>query len=117
MEASRITRRALLATAASLSAAAATTDPPEYWTLAQAAAALQRRAISSEELTGLCLARIKKLDAKLNAFITVTEEAALAQARTCDRTRRTGPLHGIPIALKDNIDTAGIRTTAAARSS
>jgi aspartyl-tRNA(Asn)/glutamyl-tRNA(Gln) amidotransferase subunit A len=85
--------------------------------LTQAAGALARREISSEELTRLCLDRIKKLDANLNTFITLTEESALAQARACDRNRPprrepVNPLYGVPIALKDNIDTAGIRTTA-----
>jgi aspartyl-tRNA(Asn)/glutamyl-tRNA(Gln) amidotransferase subunit A len=94
--------------------------PPERWTLTQAAAALHKRVISSQELTKLCLARVAKLDRALNSFITVTEEAALAQARACDEQRvRHGsplsPLHGIPIALKDNIDTAGVRTTAASQ--
>lgn len=114
-------RRALLigAAASSLPLAASSRDAasPEYWTLAQAADAFARRDISSEELTKFCLARIKKLDQKLNAFITLTEESALAQARACDkgRPRRSqpeSPLYGIPIALKDNIDTAGVRTTA-----
>ena len=53
----------------------------------------------------------------MNAYITITREQALAAAREmADEQRRgkwRGPLHGIPIALKDNIDTAGIRTTAA----
>jgi aspartyl-tRNA(Asn)/glutamyl-tRNA(Gln) amidotransferase subunit A len=94
--------------------------PPEYWTLTQAAAALRNRVISSQELTKLCLARIAKLDPELNSFITVTPEAALAQARACDEQRvssasQLSPLHGIPIALKDNIDTAGVRTTAASQ--
>jgi aspartyl-tRNA(Asn)/glutamyl-tRNA(Gln) amidotransferase subunit A len=110
----RISRRALLGSAGLL-AAAAPGSSPEYWTLAQAAAAMQRRTISSEELTKLCFTRIRKIDPKLNSFITLTEESALAQARECDRTRSRNPLHGIPIALKDNIDTAGIRTTAASR--
>ncbi|HZQ53507.1 MAG TPA: amidase [Bryobacteraceae bacterium] len=88
---------------------------PEFWTLAQAAAALRRRKISSVELTQLCLARMKKYDPALNSFITVTEEAALAQARECDRRPGPSPLYGIPIALKDNIDTAGVRTTGASR--
>jgi aspartyl-tRNA(Asn)/glutamyl-tRNA(Gln) amidotransferase subunit A len=117
-------RRAWLAgtsaSAARLHAAAKSGGPPEFWTLTQAAAALARRTISSEELTKLCLARIKKLDVKINSFITVTDDTALAQARACDeqrarRAKALGPLHGIPIALKDNIDTAGIRTTAASR--
>jgi aspartyl-tRNA(Asn)/glutamyl-tRNA(Gln) amidotransferase subunit A len=119
-----ISRRALLAgtslSAARLLAAANLSNSPEFWTLTQAAAALQRRSISSEELTKLCLARIQKLDSKLNSFVTVTEGAALAQARACDEKRSRapkslGPLFGVPIALKDNIDTAGIRTTAASQ--
>ena len=93
---------------------------PEYWSVAQAAAALHRRSISSEELTKLCFARIQRVDPALNSFITLTEEAALASARACDRERARSkqnfnPLFGVPIALKDNIDTAGVRTTAASR--
>jgi aspartyl-tRNA(Asn)/glutamyl-tRNA(Gln) amidotransferase subunit A len=119
-----ISRRALLAgagsSAARLLSATAPGESPEFWSLAQAAAALHRRTISSEELTRLCLARIRKLDPKLNSFITVTEDTAMAEARACDRSRASrskilSPLYGIPIALKDNIDTAGIRTTAASR--
>jgi aspartyl-tRNA(Asn)/glutamyl-tRNA(Gln) amidotransferase subunit A len=70
-------------------------------------------------LTRLCLTRISKLDRPLNAFITLEQESAIQQAQECDRQRRAGRvtshLHGIPIALKDNIDTAGVRTTAAAQ--
>ena len=113
-----MSRRALLAgsSAAASMLTAAANEPPEFWTLAQAASALRRRAISSEELTKHCLARIRRLDPRVNSFITVTEEIALDQARASDRSRsRRGPLDGIPIALKDNIDTAAIRTTAASR--
>lgn len=92
------------------------TDPPD-WTLNEAAEALAKRTVSSEELTKLCLARINKLEPALNAVITLQEETALMQARECDRQRaanRAGSLlYGIPIALKDNIDTAGVLTTAA----
>ena len=74
-------------------------------------------ALSPVELTSDCLARIEKLNPTLNAFITVTAEAALPQAREAEREIRQGnwrgKLHGIPIGLKDLIDTAGIRTTAA----
>jgi aspartyl-tRNA(Asn)/glutamyl-tRNA(Gln) amidotransferase subunit A len=119
-----VSRRALLsgtsASIAGLLAASSVNSSPEFWTLTQAAAALQRRTISSEELTKACLLRIRRLDPKINSFITVTEDLALAQARECDRQRAKGhqglsPLHGVPIALKDNIDTAGIRTTAASQ--
>src|SRR6185369_15746676 len=69
------------------------------------------------ELTQACLARIEKLDPQLNAFITVTAESALEEARAAkaeiERGAWKGPLHGIPIALKDIVDVAGVRTTAA----
>lgn len=78
---------------------------------------LQRRKASSIDLTKACLERIDKFDAALNAFITVTPDRALATAREMDSEQRRGkwrgPLHGIPVALKDNIDSRGIRTTAA----
>src|SRR5258705_2872197 len=75
---------------------------------------LQARKISPVELTTACLARIELLNPALNAFITVTGEQALADARAAEseiaRGRRRGPLHGIPIALKDLFDTAGVPT-------
>jgi aspartyl-tRNA(Asn)/glutamyl-tRNA(Gln) amidotransferase subunit A len=86
-------------------------------TLKQASELVRRRDVSSVELTEACLARIERHDRAINAFITVTREPAMAAARAADeeirRGRRRGPLCGIPIALKDNIDTAGIKTTAA----
>lgn len=86
-------------------------------TLRQASDLLRKKSVSSVELTGACLTRIDQYQEMLNAFITVVPEKALEQARTLDaelkRGKWRGPLHGIPIALKDNIDTAGIRTTAA----
>jgi aspartyl-tRNA(Asn)/glutamyl-tRNA(Gln) amidotransferase subunit A len=70
----------------------------------------------SEKLTEECLAKINELNPKLNAFITITADAALAQARKADQEiaagRRLGPLHGIPISLKDLIDQKGVRTSA-----
>jgi aspartyl-tRNA(Asn)/glutamyl-tRNA(Gln) amidotransferase subunit A len=115
MNSEKLTRRTLLAGATVVAAtrAKATATDPLDWTLNEAADALAKRTISSEELTKLCLARIHKLDPKLNAFITLEEQSALEQARECDRHRKAGRLYGIPIALKDNIDTAGVRTTAA----
>jgi len=85
--------------------------------LASASDLLRKKAASPVELTQACLGRIEKYNASLNAFITVRGEQALAEARTIEdelrRGRPRGPLHGIPIALKDNIDTAGVRTTGA----
>jgi len=86
-------------------------------TLRQASELLRTKAASSVDLTRACLARIEKYQPLLNAFITVTREQALAEAQMRDAELRQGkprgPFHGIPIALKDNIDTAGVRTTGA----
>jgi Asp-tRNA(Asn)/Glu-tRNA(Gln) amidotransferase A subunit family amidase len=86
-------------------------------TLKEASELLRRKAASPVELTQACLKRIDTYNSVLNAFITVTSEQALEAARAMEAEQRRGkwrgPLHGIPITLKDNIDTAGIRTTAA----
>lgn len=78
---------------------------------------LRKGAVSPVELTKDCLERIEKLNPSLNAFITITAETAIEEARQAESEIRggnwRGPLHGIPLALKDLIDTAGIRTTAA----
>jgi aspartyl-tRNA(Asn)/glutamyl-tRNA(Gln) amidotransferase subunit A len=102
-----------------LGARAAADQKPDEVTalsLADAGDLLQARKVSPVELTNACLARIERLNPVLNAFITVTAEQALADARAAEseiaRGRRRGPLHGIPIALKDLFDTAGVRTTA-----
>ena len=80
-------------------------------------AMLRHKAVSPVELVRAFLARIERLNPALNAFITVTAEPALQQARRAEteiqRGHWRGPLHGIPLALKDLIDTAGTRTTAA----
>jgi aspartyl-tRNA(Asn)/glutamyl-tRNA(Gln) amidotransferase subunit A len=86
-------------------------------TIRQLGRELRDRTISPVELTRDCLLRIEKLNPKLNAFITVLAESALEDARRAEqeiqRGNYRGALHGIPIGLKDIIDTAGIRTTAA----
>jgi aspartyl-tRNA(Asn)/glutamyl-tRNA(Gln) amidotransferase subunit A len=90
---------------------------PTLETIVALAPRLRRREISPVEVTRACLDRIEKLNPALNAFITVTAESALAEAWAAEieisRGEWRGPLHGIPIALKDLIDTAGTRTTAA----
>jgi aspartyl-tRNA(Asn)/glutamyl-tRNA(Gln) amidotransferase subunit A len=85
----------------------------------------RQRKLAPVELTRFLLERIKKLNPHLNAFITVSEELALQQAKRAEselvskrasKSRRDrGPLHGIPISLKDNIYTAEVRTTAGSR--
>jgi Asp-tRNA(Asn)/Glu-tRNA(Gln) amidotransferase A subunit family amidase len=73
------------------------------------------RALTSERLTRIYLARIARFDPRLRAVITLTAEHAIAQARQADREiaagRYRGPLHGIPYGVKDLLDTAGIATT------
>src|SRR5712675_592128 len=85
----------------------------------------RKRSVSPVEVTKLILARIEQLNPKINAYITVTAELALAQSKKAEaelfapRGRKShrdrGPLHGIPISLKDNIYTKGIRTTAGSK--
>jgi|SRR5271165_827793 len=86
------------------------------FTLAEAAVLIRARKLSSVEVTRACLDRIEKLNPALNAFVTVTAGLALEQARRADADLAAelwrGPLHGIPIALKDLIDVAGVLTTA-----
>src|SRR4051812_7154367 len=88
---------------------------PSFLTIAELGAAFRARRLSPVEVTEHCLERIARLDPALHAFITVTADLALAQARAAaaelERGHDRGPLHGVPIALKDLIDTAGIRTT------
>src|SRR5271165_5182050 len=86
-------------------------------TLTQAAEQIRTRRISPVELTRGCLSRIERLNPILNAFITVTADLALEQARQAEADISVGnwrgPLHGVPVGLKDLLDTAGVRTTAA----
>jgi aspartyl-tRNA(Asn)/glutamyl-tRNA(Gln) amidotransferase subunit A len=85
--------------------------------LSEASRAVQKKEVSPVELTQACLARIEKLNPQLNAFITVTGTSALEAARKAEaeitRGEWKGPLHGIPLAVKDLIETAGVKTTAA----
>jgi aspartyl-tRNA(Asn)/glutamyl-tRNA(Gln) amidotransferase subunit A len=88
-------------------------------TLAQAARLIKARKLSPVELTNACLKQIERLQPTLNAFITVTADHATRQARAAAREiakgHYRGPLHGIPVSLKDLYATKGIRTTAGSR--
>src|SRR5215470_10424590 len=89
----------------------------DFVTIAELSQRIRRKEISPVSITQECLARIEKLNPQLNGFITVMAELALAEARAAEeeiaRGAWRGPLHGIPIAIKDLIDTAGVRTTSA----
>lgn len=106
-----------LAAFSALKPALAEPAPLTSLTLKQAWDQLRAKTVSSVELTKACLARIEKLNPSVNAFITVTAEQALEAARQADAVRKSrgggGPLLGVPVAVKDNMDTAGIRTTGA----
>src|SRR3954466_7307968 len=84
--------------------------------LKDAAALLERKEISPVELTRECLDRIAWKNESLHAFITVMEEQALADAARAEKeiakNRYRGPLHGIPVSVKDLVDIAGTPTTA-----
>jgi amidase len=85
-------------------------------TILEQATAVRRRELSALELVDHYLRRIEALDGELGAFVTVTGERAREQARAADRLTltdpyRLGPLHGVPVAIKDLTHTAGVRTT------
>ena len=85
--------------------------------LVEASDLIRRRILSPVDLTAAYLDRIEQLQPRVNAYITVTADLAMNQAQQLENELANGqwrgPLHGIPVGLKDNIDTAGIRTTAA----
>src|SRR5437016_4618014 len=84
-------------------------------TISESAAALRARKVSVSELVEEALRKAAEAQPRFNIFLTVTENAARARAAELDdmlaRGTDLGPLHGIPIAHKDNIQTAGVRTT------
>ncbi len=90
-----------------------------YLTISQAGALLQRQELSPVELTRAFLGRIEATNDQLHSFITILSEQALADARVAEaeilQGHYKGPMHGIPFALKDLYDTAGIRTTPGSR--
>ncbi|TAN33082.1 Asp-tRNA(Asn)/Glu-tRNA(Gln) amidotransferase subunit GatA [Patescibacteria group bacterium] len=87
-------------------------------TIKQAAEGLKKKEFTSVEITRVCLDRIKKRNKEINAFITVCEDSALAEAKAADKILASGKgdvLTGVPFAVKDAICTAGIRSTGAAK--
>jgi aspartyl-tRNA(Asn)/glutamyl-tRNA(Gln) amidotransferase subunit A len=87
-----------------------------FLTIAEAGKLLKSRRLSPVELTHAFLERIRKVDNKIDSYLLVTDDLAMKQAKQAEREiaagNYKGPMHGIPYALKDNIETKGIRTTA-----
>jgi aspartyl-tRNA(Asn)/glutamyl-tRNA(Gln) amidotransferase subunit A len=92
---------------------------PEFLSIEEAGRLLRKKEISPVELVDAALARIERGNPGLNAFLTIVADEARRQARAAERTIRSGnasgPLHGIPISLKDNFWTRGIRSTAGSK--
>jgi len=90
--------------------------PLPFPTLLAASQAIRAKQISPLELTQICLQRSEAIDPHINAFITITAESALDEARAATdeivHGRHRGPLHGIPLAIKDLFDVRGVATTA-----
>lgn len=88
---------------------------PDFGTAVDAARAIRSGVISSRELTAHVFERIRKYNSRINAFVTLVEDLAAARARAADEAlaqgKIWGPLHGLPILMKDDKDTAGIRST------
>jgi len=92
----------------------------DFVSITELAPQIRQRRVSCVQAVRLALERSQKLDRVLNSFITLLPEAALERARQMDveiaHGQYRGPLHGIPISIKDHIDTAGVRTTGGAKS-
>ncbi len=87
-------------------------------TIHEASQLLRNKKLSSLELTKACLERIRQLEPRVHALVTVTDELALSQAKKADRLiarGKTQPLTGIPVVIKDNMCTKGVRTTCSSR--
>lgn len=88
-----------------------------YLSITEVSELIRQKQVSPVELVTGCLERIEQLNPTLNAFITVTADPALEEAKIAEKEIKDGkwrgPLHGIPVGIKDMFDTAGIRTTAA----
>lgn len=122
MSYSSLDRRAFFATGAAFTASLlssrsfAQSSDPTGLSIAQAGILIRSGDLSPVDLVQAYLERVARLDSRLNSFITLTAERAMQRSRELEAEMANGhwrgPLHGIPIALKDNIDTAGVRTTA-----
>src|SRR6056297_1529254 len=81
-------------------------NPP---TATDIATMINRKECSAEDVVRDCLRRIETRDPEVRAFVDVDAENALAEARQRDRQETSGPLHGVPVAIKEVVDIAGLR--------
>src|SRR5882757_3683623 len=88
---------------------------PTRWTAVETAAAIASKSISAVEVAQAHLDRIAKVDDRVHAFLHVDTEGALAQAARVDAGELTGPLAGVPLALKDVITQTGVPATAGSK--
>jgi aspartyl-tRNA(Asn)/glutamyl-tRNA(Gln) amidotransferase subunit A len=110
-------RQFALSTASALIARGQSSEDLAALSLAEVSRRIRTGTVNPTQLTESCLERIRIYNPKINAWITVMREQALAEAKALGEEQRAGrirgPLHGIPVGLKDNIDVLGVRTTAA----
>ncbi len=106
---------AVLATRATARAEAAIPDDPRQTSVARLARMIRERRVSSVEVVSAHFARIDEVNPRLNAVVALCRERALAEAAAADRLlaagRSSGPLHGVPMTIKDSLDTAGVVST------
>lgn len=90
-----------------------------FLTLSELSALLEKREVTSVDVTRAVLERIRELNPRLRAYLTVLDESALRQAKAADREiaagKRRGPLHGVPVAVKDLCWTRDVPTTCASK--
>ena len=118
-----MSRRKFLQASAGTAAGLGSTFQAPVWsdlaflTIAELSELIRTKKVSPVEVTRITLQRIEKINPALNAYITVTPELAMKSAQEAETeiqlSKWRGPLHGVPVALKDLFDTAGVRTTAA----
>ena len=115
-EAKRYDRQFALPTVTAAVVHSQPSEDPAHLSLAEASRRIRAGTVSPTQLNEACLERIRAYNPKINAWITVMRSGALAQAKVLGEEQRASRIrvpHGIPIGIKDNIDAAGVRTTAA----
>jgi aspartyl-tRNA(Asn)/glutamyl-tRNA(Gln) amidotransferase subunit A len=82
-----------------------------FTTAARAAALIRAGKLSPVTLMEAVLAKAREAQPVLNPFVTLLEESAMAAARAAEQSKPVGPLHGVPVSIKDQVDVGGVNTT------